>query len=82
MNEKIDDNKACNQAFFKAMEKSFEDDPNLALKWARHFKDSTETLYQSLRDLEFAIAYLKDVIEDGDRKEILLAVKDIAKAQE
>ncbi len=45
-------------------------------------RNMTETLYKYLRDPEFAANYLNEIIEDGDMPEMLLALRDIAKARE
>ena len=45
-------------------------------------RDSKETMYKFLKDKYFSLEYLKYTVENGSDEEILIAAKDIAKAQE
>ncbi len=45
---------------------------------SREFKD---TIQKELRNPEFAIAYLNDVLASGDKKAFLIALKNVIDAQ-
>jgi probable addiction module antidote protein len=47
----------------------------------RQYREFIDTIQEELRNPEFAIAYLNDVLASGDRKAFLLALKDVIEAR-
>ena len=47
----------------------------------RQYREFIDTIQEELRNPEFAIAYLNDVLSSGDRQAFLLALKDVIEAR-
>lgn len=47
----------------------------------REFRDFTELLKEDLQDPAFAVAYLNDALNSGDKKIFLIALRDVIEAR-
>jgi probable addiction module antidote protein len=47
----------------------------------RQYREFKDTIQNELRNPEFAVAYLNDALESGDKKAFLIALKDVIEAR-
>ncbi len=47
----------------------------------RQYREFVDTIQDELRNPQFALAYLNDVLSSGDRKAFLIALKDVIEAR-
>jgi probable addiction module antidote protein len=47
----------------------------------RHFREFTEILKEELQDPEFAVAYLNEALNSGDKGVFLIALRDVIDAR-
>ncbi len=51
------------------------------MKQKKQYREFVDTIQEELRNPEFALAYLNDVLASGDRKAFLIALKDVIEAR-
>lgn len=51
------------------------------MKQKRQYREFVDTIQEELRNPEFALAYLNDVLASGDKKAFLIALRDVIEAR-